>query len=471
MEHKEIYEKILSADANYKPFPSFADWTKSVVIDNQKWSIYYASLKEARKKTDDKSLNKAFEVVTKAAAIDTGAIEGLYEVERGFTLTAAMEAAVFEKLLESNEKKTNYIKSQLDAYQYVLDFATKKQPVIEAWIRELHTEICKSQNTYRVLTAEGFVEKELKKGSYKESPNHVQTQTGEIHSYAPVNMVASEMERLCRELRGDVFENAHPVLQASYVHYSFVAIHPFSDGNGRVARALCSIYTYRSLSMPLLIFVEYKTSYFNALNDSDNGNFQSFIDFIFYRCIDAISLITESILNAIEEESDVLVSKLKTFYFTKGGYTHQQVDTASLNAFRIYAQKIQIRIKAVSQERMNLRVDTTNSTYAPLNDKYRLLITPNTNYINVVAQTEQPADASHSFHFFLHIPKNGAKSDEIIFKCNENDKTFMLRLEDIIPQINNIADVKMNLHVDRIIKNLVKSVIYKAEESFKKKGY
>ena len=37
-------------------------------------------------------------------------------------------------------------------------------------------------------------------------------------------------------------EEKHPVLFATEFHYRFVRIHPFDDGNGRVARLLMNFY-------------------------------------------------------------------------------------------------------------------------------------------------------------------------------------------------------------------------------------
>ena len=40
-------------------------------------------------------------------------------------------------------------------------------------------------------------------------------------------------------------EDIHPVLKSGIVHYELVRIHPFVDGNGRVARALASLILYQ----------------------------------------------------------------------------------------------------------------------------------------------------------------------------------------------------------------------------------
>jgi len=87
------------------------------------------------------------------------------------------------------------------------------------------------------MTTVGPQEQALPKRQYKIMPNHVRTRKGADHSYAPVDVTPAEMARLVAELRSDAFLTAHPVLQAAYAHYGLVAIHPFADGNGRVARA------------------------------------------------------------------------------------------------------------------------------------------------------------------------------------------------------------------------------------------
>jgi Fic family protein len=55
-------------------------------------------------------------------------------------------------------------------------------------------------------------------------------------------------------------------------HYAFVAIHPFADGNGRVARALASVFTYRAYSVPVLILAESRNDYLTNLEAADRSN-------------------------------------------------------------------------------------------------------------------------------------------------------------------------------------------------------
>jgi len=239
---------VRQADAAYRAFPSFADWTQATSVDERRWERY-AALLQQRSELTPELLARARDVAKRAAAVDTGALEGLYEVDRGFTFTVALQMAAWESLLDAKGARVrSLVEAQMGAYDFVLDFATRATPMAEAWIRTLHQVMCKGQETYTVYTEIGLQEQQLPLGAYKALPNHVMKSDGIVHSWAPVDLVPAEMQRLCTELRRPEFEAAHPVWQASYAHYAFVSVHPFADGNGRVARALASVYTYRALS-------------------------------------------------------------------------------------------------------------------------------------------------------------------------------------------------------------------------------
>ncbi len=147
---------LYALDAAYKPFPTFAEWLGRTMVDTVRWNRYNASLKSLAEKLSPELLEKARNVAKRAAAIDTGAIEGLYEVDRGFTFTVAFETAAWEAALaEKGAQVRPLFEAQLDAYEFVLDLATKAEPISEAAIRALHEEVCRAQPTYRVVTAIG----------------------------------------------------------------------------------------------------------------------------------------------------------------------------------------------------------------------------------------------------------------------------------------------------------------------------
>lgn len=283
-------------ESAYAPFPSFLDWAPSE-YDSGLVDRYEQQLRTLKTRVSEDDLDRALEVVNRYAAIDTGAIEGLYQVDRGFTKTVATQTAAWENALKlKGEGVKRAIDDALGAYEYVLDAMTGAVPITEVWIRELHQIICASQDSFTVHTPVGPQDHALPKGVYKVMPNSpTNASTGRVHAYAPPSQTPAEMARLIEELRTPAFQAAHPVLQAAYAHYAYVAIHPFSDGNGRVARALASVYLYRSPGVPLVVFADQRDRYLDALEAADAGDSSQFVRFVETRTVDAVSLLEASL--------------------------------------------------------------------------------------------------------------------------------------------------------------------------------
>lgn len=308
-------EKALTlrqADSLYQSFPDFSAWPAPTEDGLELWNRFAFRLQEVRQNATPEALRHSVEVAVRAAAMDTGAIEGLYSVDRGFTMTVATQAFAWEHALEEKgEKVRELFAAQLEAYELVIDAVTQALPISEAWIRALHEKVCAGQPTYEVLTDQGSQEQELPRGKYKTQPNHVLLTGGGTHSYAPVDQVPSEMYRLLEQIRTAEFESAHPTAQASYIHYAFVAIHPFADGNGRVARALASVYFYRAHSIPFLVFGNQKNPYRDALRQTDLGRAQDLVAFFLNRGIDTFQLVIDHLLTAEAPDPGKIAARLR----------------------------------------------------------------------------------------------------------------------------------------------------------------
>ncbi len=95
---------------------------------------------------------------------------------------------------------------------------------------------------------------------------------------------------LCKWLEFEA-SKLHPVLAASILHYEFVSIHPFSDGNGRVTRLLTMLYLslrqydFRGVLVPEIYYLDHRMQYYNALNQENeyskqrNANLTPWIEF------------------------------------------------------------------------------------------------------------------------------------------------------------------------------------------------
>lgn len=101
----------------------------------------------------------------------------------------------------------------------------------------------------------------------------------------PANMVSE----LMKDLLSWVKKNegiVHPLIMSAIFHYEFVFIHPFADGNGRMARLWHTVILYRWRSVfefiPLESRIErFQSEYYDAIAKCHvNGNSNVFIEFM-----------------------------------------------------------------------------------------------------------------------------------------------------------------------------------------------
>jgi Fic family protein len=462
---------IRRADAEYRSFPSFRDWLSSTSIDTVRWDRY-ARLLQQRAELTPELLARAREVAKRAAAVDTGAIEGLYDVDRGFTFSVAMQMATWEAQLDAKGSRVrSIIEAQLGAYDFVLDFATQAVPVAEAWIRTLHEVMCRGQEIYSVYTEVGLQEQALPLGRYKVLSNHVLKSNGTTHSYAPVDLVPAEMQRFCAELRTPEFEAAHPVLQASYSHYALVVIHPFADGNGRVARALASVFTYRALSVPLLILAEHRSEYYAGLESADAGDLQPFVDFTLSRTLDSIQLVSDTLKAAGVPAPIEAAAQLKRVFLTRGGFTHGEVDDAGYRMVDAFFSEVQrqgnsLNIKELSIEYSNQQtlVDVSNADYrAPLTSGPRLVL--------VTLQTSPPARVKLIRRVTLEVPKDSGKEDDLVLRCVETGEALESRITEAHPVVTGTLQLRLAVFAHGVLGRAIAELTKMASGNLRQHGY
>jgi Fic family protein len=478
----EAETNIHVLDAAYKPFPSFEEWMSHTTVSTIRWNRYRIAL-EKREKISANALKRAREIVKRAAALDTGAIEGLYQADRGFTYTVAFETTSWEvALAKKGEHVRSLFEAQMHAYDYVLDLATKSEYISEAAIRVLHEVVCKAQETYRVETAVGPQEQKLTKGRYKVLPNHVRTRDGLDHSYAPVDVTPAEMARMVEEFRCSAFLNAHPVIQASYAHYSIVVIHPFADGNGRLARALASTFTYRAISMPIMILSENKDDYLDALEDADNGQYQRFVDFMLDRSLDTMILVDESLRAALVPAPEVGTEAIRGLYRTKGGYCQEEVDSAGMQLIHLFQDELKKLFSANMDCNLKGSMGTARSTNSK-SDSFHRLPGGTEKGLLLKLESADPAKATIERSYTLWLPVSKFNDDDIqivspykkILNNNYHvvqedfDVSFTARVDELIPHISGVLQIRMGLFAERVLGEMLQELKERAEQSIRRK--
>ena len=72
------------------------------------------------------------------------------------------------------------------------------------------------------------------------------SQTGEISFRPPIAVaVPFQVKNLLEFVENADDEEVHPVMKSGITHYELVRIHPFLDGNGRVAQAIATLILYQ----------------------------------------------------------------------------------------------------------------------------------------------------------------------------------------------------------------------------------
>jgi Fic family protein len=72
----------------------------------------------------------------------------------------------------------------------------------------------------------------------------------------------------------------HPLNTAVFIHHRLVWIHPFFDGNGRVARLVMNLFLMQQGYPPVVLKLEQRKTYYNVLHQADNGNLSPLAAFI-----------------------------------------------------------------------------------------------------------------------------------------------------------------------------------------------
>jgi len=126
-----------------------------------------------------------------------------------------------------------------------------------------------------------------------------------VHFIAPpANHIACEMEKFVEWFNRD--DNTDLVLKSAVAHLWFVTIHPFEDGNGRIARALAEMLLARSdesaqrfYSMSARIRIERK-EYYRILEKTQKGGLDITDWLLWYlNCLMNALHSTESILTRV----------------------------------------------------------------------------------------------------------------------------------------------------------------------------
>ncbi|HEY3896386.1 MAG TPA: Fic family protein [Pseudonocardiaceae bacterium] len=235
--------------------------------------------KEERESMQQLQVERAFlERWKNRLAVETGVLEGLYSLDRGVTETLIEQG--FDAALIPNDSTdrdpvvvANLLRDQRSAVDLVFDVVVSKRDLSPSFVKEVHALLTRSQPTTTGVDQFGQMrEVELCRGEWQRLPNNPTRRDGSVHEYCPPEQVQPEMERLIAGQNRYHELGVSPDVLAAWAHYRFTQIHPFQDGNGRVARLMATLIFIRDEWLPLVVHRDDRVRYLNALEAAGKGD-------------------------------------------------------------------------------------------------------------------------------------------------------------------------------------------------------
>ncbi len=180
---------------------------------------------------------------------------------------------LFGKVAEAAEMKDlEDMKAHNVGLKMMIEEASNSERQLsENFIRQLHhTLLREDYKVYRESDTGAVTSYTVHAGQYKTRPNSVITATGERFEYASPEETPALMHDLIEWYKEEEIKKAlTPIQLAAVFHYRYIRIHPFEDGNGRIARLLVNYILLRHNYPMIVVKTKNKQHYLNALNQCD----------------------------------------------------------------------------------------------------------------------------------------------------------------------------------------------------------
>lgn len=223
---------------------------------------------------------------------------------------------IFDKTTGNHElREFEEMKAHDAAIFLIKEWASdENRNLTEADIRSLNKLILVKPFWKDAITPNGEKTRRLiKVGEYKEFPNSVRLKNGELFHYASPTETPKMMEDLMSWYKSRDQANMDPVLLSSEFHHRFVRIHPFDDGNGRIARLLVNFILMKNQLPPIIIKSQQKDEYLTALQHADVGNLLFFQNYIGSQLVWSLELSIKAAKGEDISEDDDIDKEIELF--------------------------------------------------------------------------------------------------------------------------------------------------------------
>ncbi len=218
-------------------------------------------------------------------------LEHYYDIEltytsnaiEGNTLSPIETTLVIEKGITIGGKPLKDHLEALDHYdaiRHVRELARQETPLSESDVRNLH-KLVMQRSAPEIA------------GHYANLPRYVRTETGRHTFPSP-----AEVPALMGDLAQWIATASNTPETAFTAHRRLVAIHPFNDGNGRMARLLMNLVLMRGGYPPVAVRPEDRLEYIRSLQQEQAGQGAESFNALLYQRLEAT---LEEYLNVLQE--------------------------------------------------------------------------------------------------------------------------------------------------------------------------
>lgn len=186
-----------------------------------------------------------------------------------------VEEVLAGKMAQASQRAILEVQNYKRALDWIEQRLQIKKPISVTDILKLHR-----------ITMDGLLPDE-KVGKFRSGPIYVVDIHGKEEKIRYIGPDSKKISNLYQELFTwiqSAKDNLHPILTAGILHYEFVSIHPFSDGNGRVTRLLTLFflrkngYGFRNVLVPDVYYLQNRPGYYQALNQAKMYSSQRIAD-------------------------------------------------------------------------------------------------------------------------------------------------------------------------------------------------
>lgn len=189
------------------------------------------TIEAAKEVIENAPLVPAWEAKFRSDALVRSAYHGTHLEGNGLNYTEADKVLAGAKIV-ARERDIQEVLNYRNVLKFIQEYEEKE--ITEDAICTMH-----KYTVYRILQEDAV-------GKYRKNQVVVKnSQTGEVTFRPPPPVeVPFLMKRFLDWVNTTTADVLHPVIKSGIVHYELVRIHPFLDGNGRVARATATLVLF-----------------------------------------------------------------------------------------------------------------------------------------------------------------------------------------------------------------------------------